>query len=227
MARSLQFQRWWLLLAAIVGIGLAAGYVWWSTRLSRAVDRVLTMQSALQQGSAWASATERIPDAWVPDLTWEVVRDDTEIEALRGWVQSRIPSKLIPPSIRYPGADLRRNRGWVALAAGRDENEVLRALELAYPKAPPNGAQFLVTLYDAISAPEDYGRRSLFLTASRNPDPQVRLESVALVAGNLNTGRNRDRSDGPAWDRLRELMDDQVSVVREAATKALAEAGGR
>jgi hypothetical protein len=227
MARSLHLRRWWWVVASVAGIGLVAWYVWWSTRLSRAVDRVLTMESALQQASAWASATERIPDAWVPDLTWEVVRDDTEIEAMRVWVQSRIPSKLIPPSIRYPGADLRRNRGWVALAAGRDENEVLRALALAYPKAPPNGAQFLVTLYEAISAREDSGRRSLFLTASRNPDPQVRLASVALVAGNLNTGKNGDRSDGPAWDRLRELLDDQVSVVREAATKALAEAGDR
>jgi hypothetical protein len=227
MARPFQIRRWWWVLAAIVGIGLVAWYVWWATRLSRAVDRVLTMQSALQQASAWASAVERIPDAWVPDLTWELVRDDTEIEALRIWVQSRIPSKLIPPSIRYPGAFLRRDRALVALAAGRDDNEFIRALELAYPKAPPAGAQWLVAAYDAISAPGDSGRRSLFLTASRNPDPQVRLAAVALVAGKLNTGRNGDRSDGPAWDRLRELMDDQVSVVREAATKALAEAGGR
>lgn len=227
MARSHPRRRWWWVPAAFIGIGLAAGYVWWSTRLSRAVDRVLTMQSALQQASAWASATERIPDAWVPDLTWEVVRDDTEIEALRVWVQSRIPSKLIPPSIRYPGTDQRRDRALGALAAGRDTSEVMRALELAYPKAPPNGAQLLVTFYDAISAREDSGRRSLFLTVSRNPDPQVRLASVALVAGKLNTGKNGDRTDGPAWDRLRELMDDQVSVVREAATKALAEAAGR
>ncbi len=227
MAPALHLRRWWWVVASVAGIGLVAWYVWWSTRLSRVVDRVLTMQSALQQASALASATERIPDAWVPDLTWEVVRDDTEIEALRIWVQSRIPSKLIPPSIRYPGADLRRDRALGALVAGRDASEVMRALELAYPKAPPNGAQFLVILYDAISDWEDSGRRSLFLTASRNPDPQVRLASVALVAGNLNTGKNRDRSDGPAWDRLREMLDDQVSVVREAAGLALAESAAK
>ena len=144
-----------------------------------------------------------------------------------GSVQSRIPSKLIPPSIRYPGAYLRRDRALVALAAGRDTSEVLRALELAYPKAPPSGAQWIVAAYEAISAPDDSGRRSLFLTASRSPDPQVRLAAVALVAGKLKTGKNGDRSDGPAWDRLRELLDDQVSVVREAASRALAQAWGK
>lgn len=224
MARAGHLRRQWWVLVAIVAIGFAAGYVWWSTRLSRAVDRVLAMEAASQQVPA---SVERIPDAWIPDLTWQMVRDDTQLEALRIWVQSRIPSKLIPPSIRYPGAYLRRDRGLVALAAGRDTSEVLRALELAYPKAPPNGAQWLVVTCDDIYGPGDSGRRSLFLAASRNPDPQVRLASVALVAGKLRTGRNGDRSDGPAWDRLRELRDDQVSVVREAATKALAEAGGR
>ncbi len=227
MARSLQVRRRWWVLAATVGIGLVGGYVWWSTRLSRAVDRVLAVQAASQQSPATVSVVDRIPDAWIPDLTWEMVRDDTGFEAFRISVQSRIPSKLILPSIRYPGAYLRRDRALVALAAGRDISEVLRALELAYPKAPPNGAQWIVAAYEAISAPDDSGRRSLFLTASRSADPQVRLASVALVAGKLNTGRNGDRGEGPAWDRLRELMDDQISVVREAATKALAEAGGR
>lgn len=227
MTRSLPVRRRWWVLAAIVGIGLVAWYVWWSTRLSRAVDRVLAVHAASQQSPSTVSAPDQIPDAWVPDLTWEMVRDDTGFEAFRISVQSRAPSKLIPPSIRYPGAYLRRDRALVALAAGRDIREVLRALELAYPKAPPNGAQWIVAAYEAISAPDDSGRRSLFLTASRNPDPQVRLAAVALVAGKLNTGRNGDRSDGPAWDRLRELLDDQVSVVREAAARALAEAGGR
>jgi hypothetical protein len=226
MARPFQIRRCWWVLAAIVGIGLAVGYVWWATRLSRAVDRVIARLVGVP-GPALADPLVRIPDEWVPDLTWEMVRDDTELEGLRIWVESRIPSKLIHPSLRYPGADQRRNRALIAAIAGRDDKAVYRALESAYPKAPPAGAQWLVITYDAISDPGDSGRRSLFLTASRSVDPQVRLAAVALVAGKLNTGRNGDRSDGPAWDRLRELLDDQVSVVREAAQRALAEAGGR
>ncbi len=227
MACSFHLRRRWWVLAVIIGIGLVSGYVWWAGRLSRAVDRVLAVQAASQQSPAAVSAVDRIPDAWIADLTWEMVRDDTGFEAFRISVQSRIPSKLIPPSIRYPGAYLRRDRALVALAAGRDTSEFLRALESAYPKAPPSGAEWLVITYEAISDPGDPGRRSLFLTASRNPDPRVRLAAVALVAGKLNTGKNGDRSDGPAWDRRRELLDDQVSVVREAASRALAQAWGK
>jgi hypothetical protein len=223
MARSLQVRRRWWVLVVIVGIGLVSGYVWWAGRLSRAVDRI----SAFQQEHPMATPVDRIPDAWIADLTWEMIRDDTELEGLRIWVQRWIPWKLIPSAIRYPGAALRMDRALIALASGRDLKEVLRAMETAYPKAPPAGALWLVITYDAISDPGDSGRRSLFLTASGSSHPQVRLASVALVAGKLSTGKNGDGSDRPAWDRLRELLDDQVSVVREAATKALAEAGGR
>jgi hypothetical protein len=223
MARSLQVRRRGWVLVVIIGIGLVSGYVWWAGRLSRAVDRMVVFK----QQHPMACPEERIPDTWISDLTWEMVRDDTELEGLRIWVQRRIPWKLIPPAIRYPGAALRMDRALIALASGRDLKEVLRAMETAYPKAPPAGALWLVITYDAISDPGDSGRRSLFLTASGSSHPQVRLASVALVAGKLNTGKNGDRTDGPVWDRLREMLDDQVSVVREAAGLALAESAGK
>jgi len=158
---------------------------------------------------------------------WEMVREDTALEDLRLRVQRRVPSKLIPPFLWYYGTEQRRGSAVLALAVGRGDDEVLRTLESAFSKAPTAGAQWIITAYDELSPPEYSGRRSLFLTASQDPAPQVRLAAVALVAGKLNTGKNGDRTDGPAWDRLREMLDDQVSVVREAATKALAEAGGR
>ncbi len=223
MARSFQVRRRWWVLVAIVGIGLVSGYVWWAGRLSRAVDRMVVFK----QQHPMSSPEERIPDTWISDLTWEMVRDDTDFEAFRISVQRRIPKQLIPPSLRYPGTALRRDRALIALEAGREIDEVLRALESAYRKAPPDGAQWIMTAYDVISTPAHPGRRSFFLTASRDPDPRVRWTAVSLVAGKLNTGKNGDRTDGPAWDRLRELLDDQVSVVREAAGLALAEAAGR
>lgn len=227
MARSLQVRRRWWVLAAIVGIGLVAWYVWWSTRLARAVDRIVTRMVTLQHKHPMAAPVDRIPDAWVPELMSEMVRDDTALEDLRLRVQRRVPSKLIPPFLWYYGSEQRRGSAVLALAVGRGDDEVLRTLESVFPKAPTAGAQWIITAYDELSTEDHPGRRSLFLTASRNPDPQVRLASVALVAGNLNTGKNGDRSDGPAWDRLRELLDDQVSVVREAAGLALAEAAAR
>jgi hypothetical protein len=210
-------------LVVIIGIGLVSGYVWWAGRLSRAVDRIVVFK----QQHPMACPEERIPDTWITDLTWEMVRDDTDFEAFWISVQRRIPKQLIPPSLRYPGTALRRDRALIAIEAGREIDEVLRALESAYPKAPPDGAQWLMTAYDVISTPSNSGRRSLFLTASRDPDPRVRWTAVALVAGKLNTGKNGDRTDGPVWDRLREMLDDQVSVVREAAGLALAEAAAK
>jgi hypothetical protein len=207
----------------IFAIGLVSGYLWWAGRLSRAVDRIVVFK----QQHPMACPEERIPDTWITDLTWEMVRDDTDFEAFWISVQRRIPKQLIPPSLRYPGTALRRDRALIAIEAGREIDEVLRALESAYPKAPPDGAQWLMTAYDVISTPSNSGRRSLFLTASRDPDPRVRWTAVALVAGKLNTGKNGDRTDGPVWDRLREMLDDQVSVVREAAGLALAEAAAK
>jgi hypothetical protein len=223
MARSLHVRRRWWALAWIVVIALVSGYLWWAGRLSRAVDRMVVFK----QQHPMAYPEERIPDAWVPELLWEVVRDDTDFEVFRMSVQRLIPKKLILPSLRYPGTALRRDRALIALAAGREIDEVLRALESAYPQAPPAGAQWLMTAYDVISTPAHSGRRSLFLTASRNSDPRVRWTAVSLVAGKLNTGKNGDRTDGPVWDRLREMLDDQVSVVREAAGLALAEAAAK
>jgi hypothetical protein len=223
MARSLQVRRRGWVLVWIFAIGLVSGYLWWAGRLSRAVDRIVVFK----QQHPMACPEERIPDTWITDLTWEMVRDDTDFEAFWISVQRRIPKQLIPPSLRYPGTALRRDRALIAIEAGREIDEVLRALESAYPKAPPDGAQWLMTAYDVISTPSNSGRRSLFLTASRDPDPRVRWTAVALVAGKLNTGKNGDRTDGPVWDRLREMLDDQVSVVREAAGLALAEAAAK
>lgn len=198
---------------------MVCGFLWWSTRLSRAIGRVVAFRSEFPR----ASSAGRIPDDWVPDLALELIRDETGVEALHDWIQGRLPSGLIPAPFRYAGGSERRMRALGALAYGRKTEELLGVLVSAYPKAPPNGAQWVLGVYAAMSPPGYPGRCSLFHLASRNPDPVVRVQAIVLLNQGLGTGVKQSTRDAAVRARLRELMEDQVSVVREAARKALAE----
>lgn len=117
----------------VVGLGLLcllAGYVWWSTRLSRALTKLVDQQQQTPVGSR----VEPIPAEWLPDLAWELVRDPSHIEEVCAWIEDALPQAMLG-SPRLNSVAVRRNRYAAGLMTGRRPEEVLPALEGVFPRA--------------------------------------------------------------------------------------------
>jgi hypothetical protein len=188
---------------------LLAGYVWWSTRLSRAIDRIFVQQ----QQAPMSCPVEPIPAEWLPELAWEIARDRSELEAVREWIEGVLPPKSVPEALcsRPPG--LRRDRALIALAASRDLEEVLDLLEGILPRASTDGTEWILSLSEAITTPGHPRRTSLFLAASMHPDPRIRHSALELV----DPSPGRPARSAEVRVRVEAMVDDQVSVVRERA----------
>ena len=197
----------------VVGLCLLVGYVWWSTRLSRAIDRILVQQAQTPVGAP----VDPIPAEWLPDLAWEIARDRSELEHLVERVGEVLPPRLVPEAFRRLSPSKRRERAARTLMAGREPEDILHLLEGVFPRAPTGGAEEIVALVAAI-APGGHPRRTtLFLKASTHPDPAIRSRSLLLID---LPGQQPARS-AEVLVRVQAMLDDQVSVVRERARRVL------
>jgi len=192
---------------------LLAGYVWWSTRLSRAIDRIL-VQHAQPPVDA---PVELIPDEWLPDLAWEIARDRSELEHVVERIEGVLPPRLVPEAFRRLSPSKRRKRAADAMMAGREPADILHILEGVFPTAPTEGAEEILALVAAFAPPGHPRRTSLFLKASTHPDPAIRSRSLTLIEP---VGQRPARS-AEVMVRVQAMLDDQVSVVRERAGRVL------
>lgn len=108
----------------------------------------------------------------------------------------------------------------VALLEGLGEDELLEALEVAFPQADAGTAHWIVTRYDSLAPPRHSSRIRFFRAATVHPDPQVRSCGCRLMK---DWPEALESSEVHA--RLRGLCDDQVSIVRDSAKAALVKVG--
>lgn len=188
---------------------LLAGYVRWSTRLSRAIDRILVQQ----QQAPMSSPVEPIPAEWLPELAWEIARDRSELEVVVEWIEGVLPPKLVPEAIRGRSSYVRRERAAIALASGRDPVEMLHVLEGVLPRASTAGVYSILALFHVVAPSGHPGRTALFLPASTHSDPGIRSLSLLLI----DPGWGRSARSAEVLVRVEAMVDDQVSVVRERA----------
>jgi|GEM_PF-6275800 len=214
MARSLQVRRWWWVLAATVGIGFVGGYVWWAGRVSREVERILSYSGEV------LPEEQKLSKDLIPAVTREMIRDDTRLESWANWLESRVPPAVFPTwALPVRGAE-RQARMAMALEQGRGNEEMIAVFEAAFPKVGGESARFLLMYYNEAAPPWHASRSRLFLAATSRPDPDLRANGCYLLRE-----LPEDRRSPQVRSRLRELLGDQVSLVREAAVLASEDVG--
>jgi hypothetical protein len=214
MARSLHIRRRWWAFAWIVAIALVMGYVWWAGRLSREVERILTYSGEI------LPEEQKLSKDLIPAVTYEMIRDDTRLESWVNWLESRVPPAVFPTwALPVRGAE-RQSRMAMALEQGRGNEEMIAVFEAAFPKAGGESARFLLMYYNEAAPVWHKSRSRLFLAATLSPDPDLRAHGCYLLRG-----LPEDRRSPQVRSRLRELLGDQVSLVREAALLASEDVG--
>lgn len=224
------WRRWIVgvvLLAALLTIG---PWMWRQYAYARLMGRLDGMMRALQEGDAStesAGAMRRLASEvgaeWLPVLVKELVRPDTAVERRAAWVRASYPQ--VPDGL-LPRSDVERRlrafSGVMLAGAGAPD---LAAGEIAAvaPSAEADACGYLLIALSALagldSEKPDPGRLAILLaTAVRiaaRPEVEARREAASLLAAL----EEKKWLDGAARKALEALRGDQVSVVREAATR--------